>query len=359
MDAQISAHAPGRVELLGNHTDYNEGVVLGAAIDRGITVAGGANDGELIRLRSDQFGETEVAISQLRPLNRDRWANYSLGVTRELIGLGAPISGFDAEITGDLPIGAGLSSSAAVELATALFLLKLFPHQIARLDIAKACQRAEHRFAGVESGLLDQVIALFGRANHAVFFDVRSEQIRTVPFPSELALMVAESGKQRELASSEYNLRREQTHAAARALGVRALRDVSSSGLARRQDLPDLLRRRAAHIVEENERVWRAVEFLEKGDGAGFGRLMNASHESSQRNFENSTPELDLLVSIAQQLPGVLGARLTGGGFGGATVILCERERADDLVAELSRRYFEITGIASRVFVCHVSQGAG
>ena len=361
MAAQVnsaSAYAPGRVELLGNHTDYNEGVVLGAAIDRGVRVKGARRDDDIIEICSREFGEVQIRLPELKPLTESRWANYPLGVASELIELRAPINGFGAEMSSDVPIGSGLSSSAAVELATALFLLKLFPHELVPLEIAKACQRAEHRFAGVQSGLLDQVTSLFGRQDCAVFFDARTEEIRTVPFPAGLALIISESGRPRELASGEYNLRREQTRAAASALGVRALRDVTSATLAERADLPDLLRRRAAHIVEENERVWRAIELLEAGDGAGFGRLMNASHESSRRNFENSTPELDLLVSIAQQLPGVLGARLTGGGFGGATVTLCERAGAEEIAAQLCERYERESGIAPRVFICHIAGGA-
>jgi galactokinase len=210
----------------------------------------------------------------------------------------------------------------------------------------------------VQSGLLDQVISLFSRADHAVFFDCRSEEIRCLPFPAELALIIAESGKKREVAQGEYNLRVEETHAAARALGARALRDVSATELDRRSDLSAVLRRRASHIIGENGRVWRALQLLEAGDGIGFGRLMNESHESSRRNFENSTPELDLLVSIAKDLPGVLGARLTGGGFGGATVTLCERPGAQQVAVELSRRYADATGIAPRVFVSRIAHGA-
>jgi galactokinase len=355
---KIAAFAPGRVELLGNHTDYNEGVVLGAAIDRGINVTGHRRDGGMIQIHSRDFGKVEMPVSELRPLPEDGWANYALGVVRELIDLGVPVTGFHAEVSGDIPIGAGLSSSAAFELATALFLLKLFSREIAPLEIAKACQRAEHRYVGVQSGLLDQVIALFGRSNHAVFFDCRSEKILPVPFSAGLALIVAESGKRRALASGEYNLRREETHAAARALGVAALRDVTLADLARRCDLPDHVRRRAAHVVEENGRVWRAIKLLEGGDGIGLGELMNESHQSSRQNFENSTPELDLLVSIAQKLPGVFGARLTGAGFGGATVTLCERERAREIASELSKRYAAESGITSRVFVCGIADGA-
>ena len=355
-DRDIVAHAPGRVELLGNHTDYNEGVVLGAAIDRGINVTGHRRDDGMIQIHSGDFGKVEIPVSELRPMSEHGWANYALGVIRELVDLGVPVTGFHAEVTGDVPIGVGLSSSAAFELATALFLLKLFPRDIAPLEIAKACQRAEHRYVGVQSGLLDQVIALFGRRNHAVFFDCRTEEILTIPFPSDLALIVAESGKKRALAGSEYNLRREETQAAARALGVASLRDVTLADLARRSDLPDLIRRRAAHVVEENGRVWRAVNSA--GDGIGLGELMNESHESSRQNFENSTRELDLLVSLAQKLPGVFGARLTGAGFGGATVTLCEREHAREIASELSRRYAAESGITPRVFVCRIADGA-
>ncbi len=190
-----------------------------------------------------------------------------------------------------------------LELATALFLLKLFPFELPRLEIAKACQRAEHRYVGVQSGLLDQVISLFGRAQHAVFFDSRTDEIRTVPFPSSLALIIAESTRTRELASGKYNLRRTETQNAAHAFGVRALRDLKLTQMNERGDIPDLFARRARHVVGENERVWRAVELLEAGDGSGSGELMNESHESSRRNFENSTLELDLLVSIAHRLP--------------------------------------------------------
>src|SRR5262249_34976665 len=213
---RVSACAPGRVELLGNHTDYNEGVVLGAAINRFICVSG-VKDDRFIRITSADFGEVEVCPAKLRPLQGKRWANYILGVADELRNLQVPIRGFTADVSGDLPIGVGLSSSAAIELATALFLLKLFPAELEPLQIAKACQRAEHRYVGVQSGLLDQVISLFGRAQHAVFFDCRTEDIRTVPFSSSLAMIIADSGRQRELASGEYNLRRTETQNAAHA----------------------------------------------------------------------------------------------------------------------------------------------
>ncbi len=351
----VTAYAPGRVELLGNHTDYNEGLVLGAAIDRGLTVRGSQIAENRIVLRSRDHGAVEIARDNLQPRERERWANYILGVVSELGALGVPIAGFEAEITGDLPAGCGLSSSAALEVATALFLLKLFDRSLDPLEIAKACQRAEHHFVGVKSGLLDQVTSLCGKAEHAVFFDCRSEEVRTVPFPPGLALIIAESGKQRELASGAYNLRRAETQAAADALQLRALRDATRAQLDR---LPDLLRRRAAHIVGENDRVRRALAFLAAGDGAGFGALLNESHESSRTNFENSTPELDQLVTLAQQIPGVLGARLTGAGFGGATITLCEAARAEAIATELARRYAEVAAFTPQVLVSQLADGA-
>lgn len=357
-ESLISAYAPGRVELLGNHTDYNEGVVLGAAIDRGLAVSGTRREGAVIALSSHMMGAVEVDARNLHPLETNRWANYILGVASELAALGLAVEGFTAQISGDLPARSGLSSSAALELATALFLLKLADKKLPPLEIAKACQRAEHRFAGVKSGLLDQVTSLFGKADHAVFFDARTEQVRTVPFPEGLALVIADSGKKRELTSGAYNERRAETHAAAQTLGLRALRDITSEQLQMQTGIPELLRRRATHVVGENARVWRALDRLEAGDGVGFGALLNESHDSSRRNFENSTPELDRLAAIAQQLPGVLGARLTGAGFGGATITLCEAAAADSVAADLAQRYAGETGITPSVFVSKIADGA-
>ena len=351
---QAEAYAPGRVELLGNHTDYNEGLVLAAAINHGVKVSGARRSDQSIALRSTSLGEFVIASDDLRPQKEPGWVNYPLGVVRELRDAGIEVDGFSAEIESDLPSGCGLSSSAALEVATAFFLLKLLPAELAPMQIARLCQRAEHRFVGVQSGLLDQVISIFGRADHAVFFDARSEEVRTIPFPPGLALVIAESGTQRELAGGLYNQRREETRAAAAALGLVALRDISPNELAKR-DLPPLLRRRAAHIVGENERVERALALLAQEDGRGFGRLMNESHESSRVNFENSTAELDRLVELARNLPGVLGARLTGGGFGGATVTLCESAAAPRIAEELARTF---RGRALRVFVCAVANGA-
>jgi galactokinase len=354
---RAEAYAPGRVELLGNHTDYNQGVVLAAAIDRGLKVSGERRSDGLITLRSSSLGQFEIRREDLQPQREPRWVNYVLGVVRELLDAGISIGGFSAEIEGDLPSGCGLSSSAALEVATALFLLKLFDARLSPLEIAKLCQRAEYRFVGVRSGLLDQVTSIFGRAGQVVFFDALSEEIRTIPFPPGLALIIAECGRKRELAAGLYNERREETRAAAESLGLVALRDISPNELVKR-DLPPLLRRRATHIVGENERVRRALLLLAQNDGPGLGALMNESHESSRQNFENNTTELDLLVAIARDLPGVFGARLTGGGFGGATVTLCEGAAAARTADELAQAYSQRSGIKSRIFVCALADGA-
>jgi galactokinase len=363
----ISIEAPGRVEILGNHTDYNEGVVLAAAINRAVRIRGIARDDGRISLRSTAYPPVEVAISQLRRRQGEsRWANYPLGVVRALLARGVAIRGFSAAMESDLPTGIGLGSSAALGVATAFFLLKLHRYDLPPLDIAKVCQQAEHRFAGVESGLLDQVTSIFGKAGQLIFFDCRTQAVRTIAFPDDLALIVADSGTKRQLAASKYNLRREETRAAAAALGVRSLRDVPTvAALYERR--PDFLRsqtaapdatveagilwKRAMHIIGENERVWRAIELLECGDSAGLGDLMNASHESSRVNFENSTPKLDHLVDLARKQPGVLGSRLTGGGFGGAIIVLCAQTMANEAARNLA-------SVAAQTFVSRPADGA-
>jgi galactokinase len=371
----LCVEAPGRVEVLGNHTDYNEGVVLAAAINRTIRVGGSMRDDGRISLISTSYPPVEIAVAEVRPNPHRRfaftshshgdarvpqhggegveshWTNYPLGVVSELLAMGIPIRGFSAAVESDLPAGIGLGSSAAFAVATAFFILKLYERELPPLEIAKLCQRSEHRFSGVQSGLLDQVTSIFAKAGELVFFDCRTEEIRTIRFPDDLAFVVADSGTKRQLAASEYNLRREQTRAAAAALGVRSLRDVSSAQLSQNVDLAPVLQSRAAHVIGENERVWRAIELLERGENRRVGELMNASHESSRLNFENSTTELDNLVDLARKQPGILGARLTGGGFGGAIVALCEKAPAGHAARNLA-------SAAAQTIVCCPADGA-
>ncbi|MFL6541913.1 MAG: galactokinase [Chthoniobacterales bacterium] len=355
---RASAYAPGRVELLGNHTDYNQGFVLAAAIDRGTTVSGRKRRDGVILVVSKTLGRRfSVPLADLRPHPSEAWANYPLGVTRELRAAGFEVRGYEAEIETDLPIGSGLSSSAALEIATAYFLGKTYGLQIDPRQIATLCRKAENEFVGVSCGLLDQMTCLFGRNGHVVCLDCRSEQVATVAMPPDVALVVSDSGMSRSLLQSEYNQRRAECAAAAATLGVNSLREVSRQQL-ESSPIDPLLYRRAAHIVGENERVARAVQALTQGDASGFGQQMYESHESSRRYFENSTPELDLLVSIARTLPGVFGARLTGGGFGGSTIALVERERAESIGREIEQKYVAATGRDVRAFICRVADGA-
>ena len=355
------AHGPGRVELLGNHTDYNEGFVLAAAIDRGVTVAGAPLGNGKITLRSLTLEHTvEAQLPDLpKQSDAESWANYPLGVVDIFQKENLPVRGFSMEITSDLPLGAGLSSSAALEVATATLLKKMFNIQLEPLQLAKLCRRAENEFVGVNCGLLDQASSALGKKDHAIFLDCREETVETIPFPSGVGLLIAHSGVKHALTGGEYNERRAQCFEAARILGARALRDVTSAQLeAAACEMPELVRRRAAHVVGENERVQRGIHFLKNGDVRGFGALMFESHESSRVNFENSTRELNALVAIAREELGVLGSRLTGGGFGGATVSLIEKNAAQQIAESFVEKYREQTGNVCQTYLCEIADGA-
>ncbi len=357
----LSSRGPGRVELLGNHTDYNEGVVLSAAINYAVTAQGAMNAESTVTLRSDfSPGAVTLPLAGLSRQEGDSsWANYPLGVIHFLQEAGHVIGGFELNLSSDLPVGAGLSSSAALEVATAKLLMKLFSLEIEPMPLAKLCRRAENDFVGVSSGLLDQVSSIFGRRGQAVYLDCRSEQVDNIPLPPDTELLVFHSGIEHRLVGGEYNERRDQCFAAARAMNVPALRDVTQAQLeAARSHLDPLIYRRAAHIVGENERVFVGIDDLRRGDGAAFGALMFASHESSRVNFENSTPELDLLVELAHGERGVLGSRLTGGGFGGATISLVEKDRANAIAHGLEQKYTARTGNHGRAYLCESADGA-
>ena len=354
----ISAYAPGRVELLGNHTDYNEGVVLAGAINRGVTVEGAKRDDDAIFLKSLTLArDFRTSVGAITSTPDEPWANYPLGVVSQFLHSQRPVPGFAMEIHATLPLGGGLSSSAALEVATAMFLLKITGTTMDPMELAILCRRAENDFVGVQSGLLDQATSVFGKADHVVFLDCRENTVRTIPIPSGFALIIADSGTKHSLVHGEYNARREQCQAAAAALGVRMLRDTTSSAL-QRTAMNSTVKRRATHVVGEMERVWQAVERLEAGDARTFGALMYASHESSRTNFENSTPQLDLLVEIARTLPGVHGARLSGGGFGGSTVTLVDADAAENVAARLAAEYSSRSGYIPQVFVCRLADGA-
>lgn len=334
----ITTYAPGRAELLGNHTDYNEGFVLAIAVDRGTTINGQARSDRTIHLHTREFDKTEVVeLDQLASEKVAPWSRYILGVVDQFRRNELPVEGFEAEISSNLPLGAGLSSSASLENATLLFLIQAFGARLEPMQMATLAQMAEHDFVGVRCGLLDQIASLMSKAGQATFIDFRTFEVRHVPLPDKTSLVIANSGASHSLVAGEYNQRRSDCEAAARTLGVKALRDVTMKMLQSQKSLlADRIYRRALHIVGENERVLEGSEALRQNNIDRFGELMFASHESSRVNFENSCPELDLLVETARRTPGIYGARLSGGGFGGATINLVEAGREDEIVHALT-----------------------
>ena len=358
MHNTVIAFAPGRVELLGNHTDYNEGVVLSAAIDRGVTASAHRVLERTVEVSSQTNQRTAVAgLDDLSPSVEEPWANYGFGVIRELLAAGLPSHGLRIEIASDLPVGAGLSSSAAFEVATAYAAIDLASWSLAPMEIARPCQKAENDFVGVKCGLLDQASSVFGEDNKAILLDFRSITAETYQLPSGISLLLLDSGIPHELTGGEYNERRQQCVEAAAALNVSALRDASTDQVLR-SDLDPLVKRRALHITGENERVFAGRQALLANDVDAFGQLMFASHESSRLNFENSTSHLDALVDMAKTTSGVIGSRLTGGGFGGSTVSLIRTELARRIIEDMQSRYLSLTGAKCSPILTRPSQGA-
>lgn len=358
----LLAYAPGRVEVLGNHTDYNEGRVLSAAIDRGTGFAlRPRRDAECRLTAGDLMRTIAFSLDALTPRTSDTWANYVIGVLAGLAARKPFDRGFDALFFSDLPLGAGLSSSAALEMSAALALQTLNGVSLDRLSLARIGQAAEHQFAGVKCGLLDQVTSLFGRAGSLVMTDFRTLDVTLEPFPPTLGLLMCNTHAKHALVDGAYNARR---HDCERAVAffaerldhpVTALRDVSRREWeAYHAALEPRVARRALHPIGEIERVAEGASQLRTGDVAGFGALMFDSHESSRQCFENSCPELDCLVERARELPGVLGARLSGGGFGGSVVVLLRSDAADTTAAALRQTYAARFGQAcdTRLLAC-------
>jgi galactokinase len=358
----VVAQAPGRIEFIGNHTDYNGGTVLGAAINLGVWVAVRPAPAGLLRFASDSQSE-EVAIrtSAPRPLSgAQRWVNYPLGVwvAFQEFGLKQP-DGLAYLAASNLPVGAGLSSSAAIELASALAYLGLTGENPPRETVVQLCRRAENHFVGVPCGILDQSVSGFGRKDHLVFIDCRGPRVETVAMPPGAHFWVFNTHTKHALLDGLYATRHRECQEAAQGLGVELLADVTPAQLGpARARLPDVLWRRAKHVVEEIDRVARVRAALAGGDLAGVGRLLIASHRSSQTQFENSTAELDLLVDTLAATPHVYGARLTGGGFGGAVMALTDpaftAAQADGVAAVYARRF----GNAPDVLHCETGDGA-
>ena len=343
----VSAYAPGRVEVLGNHTDYNEGFVLSAAIDFGTFFLAAPAAGTTCRLvAGDLMQEVSFDLAAIAPVTKPSWANYVMGVLAGLAERGKLPHGLDGMFLGNVPLGAGLSSSAALEMSAGLAFSALYGMDVPPLDLARIGQIAEHDFAGVKCGLLDQISALFAREQKLVMSDFRTLAVETVPLGEEACFLMCNTGVKHALVDGEYNRRRQQCEAATRHFAsvldhpVAALRDVRwEEWEAHGARLDPVARRRAAHVIGENTRVVTGRKLLETQSLKDFGRLMFESHESSRTNFENSCPELDFLVDTAAGLPGILGARLSGGGFGGSAVALLHPRDAEAAGQALSAAY--------------------
>jgi galactokinase len=345
--------APGRVNLIGDHTDYNEGFVLPVAIDLSCIVRARPNGDGLVRLRSeDADGEVALAADgSTSPQDvREVWGRYAAGVVGTLAERGRPPVGIDAVVTSTIPLGAGLSSSAALEVALALALNDAADFELPLLALAVACQEAEQVATGVPCGIMDQLASLAGRHNHALLIDCRSLDVRAIPLPPRLAVLIVHSGVSRGLVDSDYAERREACESIAALLGLQSLRDATPEQVA---DEP-----LARHVVSENARVLAAAEALERGDVEALGPLLNASHASLRDDFRVSTPELDALVACLRDA-GAIGARLTGAGFGGCAVGLASRDEADRIVETAAGRYWSQTGRQPRAFVFRAVDGAG
>jgi galactokinase len=338
-DSEVAASAPGRVNLIGEHTDYNGGFVLPTAIPQKTTASVARRADRRVRAWSADFEDLGIVQYELgREKPRHLWLDYVAGVTRELSSDASLDRGFDLSVESDVPVGGGLSSSAALEVSVLKALREAFALELDDIAIAKIGQRAENRFVGAPVGIMDQMAASLGEDRTALFLDARSLAFERVPIPTAAALVVIDSGIEHSHAVGEYRTRRAECEQAARALGVRQLRDATISDLDRLDRLPPVLARRARHVITEDARVIDAVAALRVGDLPRLGGLIDLSHASLSKDFEVSTPEIDRLVSIARRQRGVLGARLTGGGFGGSILAIAERggalEAADRTVRE-------------------------
>jgi galactokinase len=363
-EPQIFA-APGRVNLIGEHTDYAEGFVMPVAIDFATLAAiSPRTDGKIV-LYSDNYGQEKSFDAAALPAKASaHWTDYPLGVVSILAGEGLAIPGFSLSLWGDVPLGSGLSSSAAVEVATALAVLSLVGATYPGPVLARLCQRAENEFVGASCGIMDQFISANGEKDHALLLDCRDLSFRLAPIPPHVALVIANTMVKHSVAGGDYPTRRAESEAACAVIashrpGVRFLRDCTLEDLEKwgREMAPKSLMR-ARHVISENLRTVAAAEALLKGDLAELGRLMAEAHTSYSKDFEASCVEADAMVALAQDLPGLIGARLTGGGFGGCTINLVEQSAAAAFAEALGKRYAAQFGIVPQIHICHASGGA-
>lgn len=351
--------APGRVNLIGEHTDYNDGFVLPLAIDRAVWIAlQPRSDRQVVVHSLDFAGSAAFSLDELAR-GGGGWIEYVKGVAWVLQQSGHKLRGWEGAIAGDVPVGAGLSSSAALELAVAraFAVVSELPWEAAAM--AQLGQRAENEWVGVRCGIMDQMISAAGRAGHALLIDCRSLQSEAVPFPPGTTVVVLDTATRRGLVDSAYNERRGQCEAAARKFGVSALRDVSVAQFEMECGrLDEITRRRARHVVTENERTLQAAEAMRRGDGCAVGRLMNASHASLRDDFVVSSRALDVMVECGQAHPACLGIRMTGAGFGGCSVALVDSTQVEAFTSTVAASYRQTTGIEPALYVCAATAGA-
>ena len=357
--------APGRVNLIGEHTDYNDGFVMPVALGFSTWAKVSPLENRTLQIQSENFGE-EVEVNlddQLAP--RGDWSDYPVGVAVELERAGYRLRGARLEIRGEVPIGSGLSSSAAVEVATACALVAISDLQVDKRELARLCRQAENEFVGARVGIMDQFVSLFGAAHKALLLDCRSLEFRLLPLPDNVRLIICNTMVKHALASSAYNERRAQCEAGVKHLArflphVTALRDLSIEELEQyRADLSEVVYRRCRHVITETARVLSAADALERSDLREFGRLMGESHQSLRDDYEVSSEELDLMVELAQRVEGVYGARMTGGGFGGCVIVLVAQPARERVQVALGRAFEQAFGRRLISFVVAASAGAG
>ncbi|MDD9955055.1 MAG: galactokinase [Anaerolineaceae bacterium] len=355
----LLARAPGRVNLIGEHTDYSDGFVLPMAIDRAIWIALAPRSDLRVVLHSLDFDtRADVDLARLEHAD-DGWPEYLRGVAWALQEADLPLRGWQGVMAGDVPIGSGLSSSAALELAVARAFQAVSAFKWEAAAVARLARRAENEWVGMNCGIMDQMISAAGVEGSALLIDCRSLATRQVPLPPESVVVVMDSMTRRGLVDSAYNECRAQCEAAARHFGVKALRDVEEAGFAARTaQLEGLTRRRARHVIGENARSLAAAAAMLAGDAEQLGILMNASHDSLRDDFEVSTDALNALVDSARRQPGCFGARLTGAGFGGCAIALVREDAVGDVVAAVTRDYEEATGQAATLYACQPAAGA-
>ncbi len=356
--------APGRVNLIGEHTDYNGGFVMPAAIDFFTWVATSPRNDRKLVVRSVNFEQqVEFSLDDIHPAGGHQWSDYVLGVAKVLEQSGCRIPGANLLIGGTVPLGAGLSSSASIEVAVASALAAVASVTIDSRQLALLCQQAENEFVGARCGIMDQFISVHGRREHALLLDCRSLDYRQIPLPKNASLVICNTMVRHSVAAGEYNHRRAECEEGVRIIArqnpsIKALRDVSPSDLDRiASELPTVILRRCRHVITENTRVESAASALTRGDLQWFGQLMYQSHASLRDDYEVSCPELDLMVKLAQKEDGLYGARMTGGGFGGCTVNLVQDDKADSFKANVASAYHRATGISPEIYICSTAEG--